>query len=82
MQELLGLGERLRSARGKQTCEGGNSRHQIGRVNNFVHKSRGQSRAGADGTGRLIGPGDLLDATHSAGDNFVVAKISYLLGAH
>ena len=41
-----------------------------------------QSRAGADGTGRLIGPGDLIDATRSAGDNFVVAKISYLLGAH
>lgn len=39
-----------------------------------------QSRAGADATGRLIGPRDLLDATRSDGDNFLVAKISYLFG--
>lgn len=39
-----------------------------------------QSRAGQDPTGRLIGAGDLLDATRSAGDNFLVAKLSWLLG--
>ncbi len=39
-----------------------------------------QSRAGNDATGRLIGPGELLDATRARGDNFLVAKISYLFG--
>jgi len=40
-----------------------------------------QSRSGTDATGRLIGPGDLLDATRASGDNFLVAKVSYLFGA-
>jgi len=39
-----------------------------------------QSRAGNDAIGRLIGAGDLLDATRATGDNFLVAKISYLFG--
>jgi Domain of unknown function (DUF5916)/Carbohydrate family 9 binding domain-like len=39
-----------------------------------------QSRAAQDPTGRLIGAGDLLDATRSAGDNFIVAKLSWLFG--
>lgn len=39
-----------------------------------------QSRAGQDPVGRLIGAGDLLDATRAAGDNFVVAKVSWLFG--
>lgn len=39
-----------------------------------------QSRADQDATGRLIRLHDLADATQSPGDNFLVAKISYLFG--
>lgn len=39
-----------------------------------------QSRAGQDAVGRLIGAGDLLDATRAPGDNFIVAKLSWLFG--
>ncbi len=39
-----------------------------------------QNRQATDPLGRLITPRDLLDATQSAGDHFVVMKVSYLLG--
>ena len=39
-----------------------------------------QNRQATDPLGRLITPGDLLDATQTAGDHFVVMKVSYLLG--
>ena len=39
-----------------------------------------QSRAQQDPTGRLVRFGDLGRATQAAGDNFLVAKISYLFG--
>lgn len=39
-----------------------------------------QSRQGSDPVGRLIGGRDLLDATKSAGDHFLVMKLSYLFG--
>lgn len=39
-----------------------------------------QSRAGSDATGRLVRFGDLGDAAQAPGDNFLVAKISYLFG--
>jgi hypothetical protein len=39
-----------------------------------------QNRTGQDPVGRLIGAGDLLDATRTAGDNFLVAKVSWLFG--
>ncbi len=39
-----------------------------------------QSRANSDPVGRLIGPGDLWDATRSAGDNFFALKVSYWIG--
>jgi hypothetical protein len=39
-----------------------------------------QSRTGQDPVGRLIGAGDLLNASRAAGDNFLVAKVSWLLG--
>lgn len=39
-----------------------------------------QSRAQQDATGRLVRVGDLGDATQAPGDNFLVAKISYLFG--
>jgi hypothetical protein len=37
-------------------------------------------RQSDDATGRLIVPRDLLDASRSAGDNFLVAKVSYWCG--
>jgi hypothetical protein len=39
-----------------------------------------QSRQSDDPTGRLIAPRDLLDASRSPGDNFLVAKVSYWFG--
>jgi hypothetical protein len=39
-----------------------------------------QNRTGQDPVGRLIGAGDLLDATRTAGDNFLVMKVSWLFG--
>ncbi len=39
-----------------------------------------QSRAGSDATGRLIQLHDLSNAIQARGDNFLVAKISYLFG--
>ncbi|MEO7520314.1 MAG: DUF5916 domain-containing protein [Gemmatimonas sp.] len=39
-----------------------------------------QSRQQSDAAGRLIVPRDLLDATGSQGDNFLVAKVSYWFG--
>ena len=39
-----------------------------------------QSRAGQDATGRLIRLHDLGNVVQAPGDNFLVAKISYLLG--
>ncbi len=39
-----------------------------------------QNRQGEDASGRLVLPRDLLDATRSAGDHFLVMKVSYLLG--
>jgi len=39
-----------------------------------------QSRQDSDPLGRLINAQDLFDATRSAGDHFLVMKLSYLLG--
>jgi hypothetical protein len=39
-----------------------------------------QSRQGDGAAGDLIRPGDLWDSLRSAGDNFLVAKVSYWLG--
>jgi hypothetical protein len=40
-----------------------------------------QAHTGQDGTGRLIRLHDLVQSTQSPGDNFLVAKVSYLFGA-
>lgn len=39
-----------------------------------------QSRQENDALGRFINPRDLVDATHTAGDHFLVMKVSYLIG--
>ena len=39
-----------------------------------------QSRQELGAAGQLINPRDLWDATHSAGDNFLVVKVSYWMG--
>jgi hypothetical protein len=41
-----------------------------------------QSRQDLGAAGELVNPRDLWDATRSAGDNFIVVKVSYWLGVH